>query len=128
MAIGPLEEPMSKSGKRLLISVASVAALTVGMSIELVHLFALGRQTMASAATRPLDLPLLTQAEPRTRGRILAVVTSTAKAGDSDVAAGFELTELSRAYYTFIANGFHVDIASPQGGNPPVVIDEELNE
>lgn len=119
MASGPLEESMSKPGKRLLVGVASAAALTVGLSIEFVHSLALGRQPMASAETQPLDLPLLRTAEPRTRGRILAVVTSTATAGDSGVAAGFELTELSRAFYTFTANGFHVDIASPQGGSPP---------
>lgn len=128
MATGPLEEPMSKAGKRLLIGVASSAALIAGLSIEFVHSLGLGHQPVANAETQPLDLPLLRKAEPPSRGRILAVVTSTAQAGDSGVAAGFELTELSRAYYTFIANGFHVDIASPRGGNPPVVIDEDLNE
>ena len=32
---------------------------------------------------------------------------------------------MARAYYVFEANGFEVDIASPQGGNPPRVIDDE---
>lgn len=59
------------------------------------------------------------------RGKILAVVTSTDIMGTSDKSTGYELTELSRAYYTFEANGFEVDIASPEGGKPPVVIDAE---
>jgi putative intracellular protease/amidase len=43
--------------------------------------------------------------------------------GSSGKSTGYELTELSRAYYVFQANGFEVDVASPQGGTPPVVID-----
>ena len=31
----------------------------------------------------------------------------------------------TRAYYVFQANGFEVDIASPQGGQPKVIIDDE---
>jgi len=38
---------------------------------------------------------------------------------------GYELTELARAYYVFMANGFDVDIASPLGGKPPVIIDDD---
>ncbi|WP_236262962.1 type 1 glutamine amidotransferase domain-containing protein [Aggregatimonas sangjinii] len=53
------------------------------------------------------------------------MVTSTAVMGDTDKTTGYELSELARAYYTFQANGFEVDIASPKGGNPPVVIDDE---
>jgi len=57
------------------------------------------------------------------RGKILAVVTSSHTMGSSGKSTGYELTELSRAYYVFKANGFEVDIASPLGGKPPVVID-----
>lgn len=32
---------------------------------------------------------------------------------------------MASAYYTFQANGFEVDIASPKGGKPVVVIDDE---
>ena len=54
----------------------------------------------------------------------MAVVSSAAYFPDGKKRAGFELTELSRAYYTFLANGYAVDIASPQGGQPPMRLDE----
>lgn len=57
------------------------------------------------------------------RGKILAVVTSSDVMGNSGKSTGYELTELSRAYYVFQANGFEVDIASPLGGEPSVIID-----
>jgi putative intracellular protease/amidase len=59
------------------------------------------------------------------RGKILAVVTSTSMMGSTEKSTGFELTELSRTYYVFQANGFEVEVASPLGGQPPVVIDED---
>ncbi len=59
------------------------------------------------------------------RGKILAVVTSSNAMGNSGKSTGYELTELSRAYYVFKANGFDVDIASPLGGKPQVVIDDD---
>lgn len=45
--------------------------------------------------------------------------------GSSGKSTGYELTELSRAYYVFEANGFEVDVASPLGGKPPVVLDDD---
>lgn len=74
-------------------------------------------------ATSPGELPYLTENIVPYRGKILAVVTSTSQMGTSGKSTGFELTELSRAYYVFQANGFEVDVASPLGGRPPVVID-----
>lgn len=71
------------------------------------------------------DLPYLSKDSIAKRGKILAVVTSTDTMGNSGKSTGYELTELSRAYYVFQANGFEVDIASPLGGKPPVVIDDE---
>ncbi len=71
------------------------------------------------------DLAYLNENVPPLRGKILAVVTSTDVMGDSGKSTGYELTELARAYYVFKANGFEVDIASPLGGKPPVVIDDE---
>lgn len=71
------------------------------------------------------SLPYLSKNQFYNRGRILAVVTSTATMGESGKATGYELTELSRAYYVFLANGFEVDVASPKGGSPPVIIDDE---
>lgn len=71
------------------------------------------------------SLPYLSENIIANRGKILAVVTSTETMGSSGKATGYELTELSRAYYVFQANGFEVDVASPKGGNPPVIIDDE---
>jgi len=59
------------------------------------------------------------------RGKILAVVSSTARMAQGAKKAGYELTELSRAYYVFMANGYEVDIASPAGGTPPARIDAD---
>ncbi|MCB0493254.1 MAG: type 1 glutamine amidotransferase domain-containing protein [Cyclobacteriaceae bacterium] len=74
--------------------------------------------------TTPSELVYLTEGKIPYRGKILAVVTSTDQMGSSGKSTGYELTELSRAYYVFQANGFEVDVASPKGGNPPVVIDD----
>ena len=71
------------------------------------------------------DLPYLAENVQPLRGKILAVVTSTNIMGNSGKSTGYELTELARAYYVFKANGFEVDIASPLGGKPPVVIDDD---
>ncbi|MEQ8626819.1 type 1 glutamine amidotransferase domain-containing protein [Ekhidna sp.] len=75
--------------------------------------------------TVPSDLTYLTNDSVEYRGKILAVVTSTAEMGTSGKSTGYELTELSRAYYVFMANGFEVEVASPLGGQPPVVIDDD---
>ena len=75
--------------------------------------------------TKPTDLPYLTMNVPSKRGKVLAVVTSCNMMGKSKKSTGYELTELSRAYYVFQANGYEVDIASPKGGTPPVIIDDE---
>ncbi len=71
------------------------------------------------------DLPYLSENIQPKRGKILTIVTSTPTMGDTDKTTGYELSELARAYYVFEANGYEVDIASPLGGKPPVVIDDE---
>jgi len=71
------------------------------------------------------EIPYLSQNTIPFRGKILAVVTSVDTMGSSGKSTGYELTELSRAYYVFQANGFEVDIASPKGGKPPVIIDKD---
>ena len=60
-------------------------------------------------AISPSKLPYITENIVPYRGKILAVVTSTSQMGSSG--------------YVFQANGFEVDVASPLGGAPPVVID-----
>jgi len=73
--------------------------------------------------TLPSELTYLTENIVPNRGKILAIVTSTDSMGNSGKSTGYELTELSRAYYIFQANGYDVDVASPLGGLPPVVLD-----
>ncbi|BBN83638.1 hypothetical protein PA25_36230 [Pseudoalteromonas sp. A25] len=68
------------------------------------------------------DLSYLNEGTPEYRGKILAVVTSADTMWNGK-ATGYEHTELARAYWVFSANGFDVDIASPKGGKPPVVLD-----
>jgi putative intracellular protease/amidase len=75
-------------------------------------------------------LALAAQADVKPRGKVLAVVTSTAFYPPAVVEGktkktGYELTELSRFYWVLLANGFAVDIASPQGGDAPRVLDDD---
>lgn len=72
--------------------------------------------------TQTRDLTYVTEGIPENRGKILAVLTSTDSMGE-DKDTGYEHTELARAYWVFVANGFEVDFASPKGGKAPVVLD-----
>ncbi|WNG35538.1 type 1 glutamine amidotransferase domain-containing protein [Archangium violaceum] len=88
--------------------------------------FGLEQQPRANPQARPADIAWLATTTPAApRGRVLAVVSSAAHFPDGRKKAGYELTELARAYYVFLANGFEVDIASPAGGRPPERIDTE---
>lgn len=81
--------------------------------------------------TRSTDLPYLSKPQSPVRGKILAIVSSTATMkvptnnGNKEKKAGFELTELARAYAVFNANGYTVDVASPRGGNAVYVRDDD---
>ena len=108
----------------LLACVASVLLAGAG-GFFYVQTLDLDSQPLPAATSTVADLDFMRAALPPTRGRILAVVTSTANFPGGDKKAGFELSELARAYYVFQANGYEVDIASPQGGSPPMRIDEE---
>lgn len=88
--------------------------------------FDLNGQPPADPRSESSDLAFVRDGVRESRGRVLAVVTNTATIGDSGKKAGFELTELARAYYVFVANGYKVDIASPRGGKPPMRMDDEL--
>ena len=79
----------------------------------------------ANPHAMPEHQPYLKHAVAEKRGRILAVVSSAERGGPLNKKAGYELTELSRAYYAFTVNGYEVDIASPQGGKPPERIDTD---
>lgn len=74
-------------------------------------------------ASQSQDLSYLRVSIPQTRGKILAVVTSTRKLSGQNKPTGYELSELARAYWVFTANGFQVDVASPLGGEPYALLD-----
>ena len=111
----------------LAISLGALVLVGVGAYFYLLG-FDLDAQAEANPETRVSDLAFVRDGLKENRGRILAVVTSTPMIGTSDKKAGFELTELSRAYLVFKANGFEVDIASPLGGEPPMRRDDGLIE
>lgn len=118
--------------KKILISITLLVAIVVatfygakgwvkGLLPEKSHFIALKQ-------TQTADLTYVTENVPEYRGKILAVVTNVDTMGGNvgeEKKTGYEHTELARAYWVFVANGFEVDFASPLGGKPPVVIDGE---
>lgn len=115
--------------KKLFIGVGGiflVLAVTVSAVIYWASKFSPGAQEIEKLrATQVSDIPYLQNTLPSTRGKILAVVTSTRILGDTGRLTGYELTELARAYWVFKANGFEVDIASTAGGEPYALLDDE---
>ncbi len=56
----------------------------------------------------------------RTMKKVLFVVTSHEKLGNTNEKTGFWVEELVAPYYELTDNGVQIDIASPQGGQPPI--------
>ena len=112
--------------KTILLAGLTGVLVLVGMGWLYVRGFELDAQPLADPRSRASDLDFVRDGVRESRGRILAVVTSTTHIGDSGKKAGFELTELARAWYVFVANGYAVDIASPRGGKPPMSLDDGL--
>ena len=111
--------------KTMGISVASVVIIT---GTFVAWFFSLVDRSAAASDLQtylPEDLPYYQQKVGEARGKVLVVVTSETRMGASGKATGYEHTELSRAYYVFTVNGFEVDIASPKGGEPTAIIDDE---
>lgn len=106
-----------------LLGLALVLALAGWAYVESLDLEAEPRGNPAATAA---DLDFVRDGVQERRGRILAVLSSTARFDQGRRKGGYELTELSRAYWVFVANGYDVDIASPRGGTPPQVLDEDL--
>jgi len=52
--------------------------------------------------------------------KILMILTSHDKLGDTGKKTGFWLEELAAPYYVFKDAGMHVTLASPHGGQPPL--------
>jgi len=116
---------LKKILKWLLISVLGLAITLFAFGYWFMSLIPKPDKSLDPTQAVATSLPYLSEDIIPTRGKVLAVVTSTDLMGTSGKKTGYELTELSRAYYLFSANGFEVDIASPQGGKPPVIIDDE---
>ncbi len=109
--------------KWMLMSLSIIVTLLVIIGFYIASLLPAENATVINSKVE--DIPYIAKDVPSLRGKILAVVTSTDSLGSSGKGTGYELTELARAYYVFKANGFDVDIASPQGGKPPVVLDDD---
>ena len=62
-----------------------------------------------------LTLGLGTNTQAKTNQKVLIVVTSHDKLGNTSKKTGFWLPELTHPYYELIKAGIKVDIASPQG-------------
>ena len=111
--------------KWTLISLTSLLIMLISFGIWFMSLLP-SEDLKKGLETSSIDnIPYLSEHVIPKRGKILAVVTSSHTMGSSGKSTGYELTELSRAYYVFKANGFDVDVASPLGGKPPVVIDAD---
>lgn len=110
--------------KSIGISVIGIVAVTGGL---IAWLFSLVDRSNAQGIdlTQPQDIPYVQKRLAPDRGSILIVLTSETEMGDTGKKTGYEHTELSRAYYVFSVNGFEVDIASPKGGEPNAIIDNE---
>ncbi|MBC7423866.1 MAG: type 1 glutamine amidotransferase domain-containing protein [Ferruginibacter sp.] len=52
--------------------------------------------------------------------KVLFVLTSHDKLGDTGEKTGFWIEEFAAPYYTLIDNGVEITIASPKGGQPPI--------
>ncbi|MBN7815344.1 type 1 glutamine amidotransferase domain-containing protein [Algoriphagus pacificus] len=109
--------------KWTLTTVALIVAILISIGLYIASL--LPEEDGALVNSQASDITYITKDVPAYRGKILAVVTSTDTMGTSGKRTGYELTELARAYYVFKANGFDVDIASPLGGKPPIVLDDD---
>ena len=58
--------------------------------------------------------------------KILMILTSHDKLGNTDEKTGLWIEEFAAPYYTFIDAGFDVTLASPLGGQPPIDPKSEL--
>ncbi len=117
-------------GKKIAVLVAGVLLMLTAAAVWLVGLFDAQIDREALARTSAAQLPYLQQLPAATHGKVLAVVSSTAvypaaKVGGKLKKTGYELTELARFYWVLRANGFAVDIASPNGGAAPQVLDDD---
>lgn len=110
-------------------TVGVLAGLVLGLALAgwaYVESLDLEAEPRGDTSATAADLAFVQGGVRERRGRVLAVLSSTARFDQERRKGGYELTELSRAYWVFVANGYEVDIASPRGGSPPQVLDEDL--
>ncbi len=117
---------MLKWIKRIALIGTALTILVVGAAAALWYSLDLAIEPRADPASTSADLGFAS-VQQGSRGRILAVVSSADQLADGSK-GGYELTELARAYWVFVHNGYAVDIASPQGGEPPMILDDGLVE
>lgn len=67
-----------------------------------------------------LFCPLTSTAQAAENGKILMLITSTGQISNTGAKTGFWFEEMSTPYYIFQEAGYQVDLASTQGGEPPV--------
>jgi len=60
--------------------------------------------------------------------KVLIVLTSHDKLGDTDHKTGFWVEEFAAPYYVFKDAGYDITLASPQGGQPPVDPTSQLSD
>jgi putative intracellular protease/amidase len=111
--------------KWILSTIVGLLILLVSFGTWFISLLPINEMKKDLSLSKAEDISYLSDDLITHRGKILAIVTSTETMGNSGKNTGYELTELSRAYYVFKANGFDVDVASPLGGKPRVVIDKD---
>jgi len=117
---------MYKWIKRIFVAGSALTLLMVGAGAALWYSLDLDAEPRTDPASTSADLGFASL-PAGSRGRILTVVSSADQLADGSK-GGYELTELARAYWVFEHNGYAVDIASPQGGEPPMILDDGLVE
>ena len=60
--------------------------------------------------------------------KVLIVLTSHDKLGDTDHKTGFWVEEFAAPYYVFKDAGFDITLASPLGGQPPIDPTSQLSD
>lgn len=103
--------------------------LLIGLSILVVFLAVVGIYMFTSKTSEKApekkvvekevleDKPLISN---DIKGKILFILTSEEKLGETDKKTGIWLSELTHPYYEFIANNYEADVASVKGGRAPI--------
>lgn len=66
------------------------------------------------------DIRAKRDAAKKIKGKVLAIVSSHDKLGDTGYPTGYWISELAHPYLLFWRAGYEVDVASPKGGKAPV--------